>query len=95
MPFSILRRSFLILFAICLASALPQAAVAWGNDGHQMVNQSAVQHLPASMPAFLKKAEAQIIYLGPEPDRGAPRTTASSRTRRSPTTSSISNCWTA
>jgi len=69
MSFSILRRPFLALLAICLAVVLPQSAVAWGNDGHQMVNQAAVQHLPAAMPAFLKKAEAQIIYLGPEPDR--------------------------
>src|SRR6185437_7547139 len=56
----------LALFAI-----LPTKARAWGNDGHRIVNRLAVEHLPAAVPAFLRstRAEPEIIYLAPEPDR--------------------------
>lgn len=58
-----------LLVVVSLILVLAPAAFGWGNDGHQMVNKVAVEHLPPSMPAFLKNAETQIIYLGPEPDR--------------------------
>ena len=47
------------------------ALFAWGRDGHIMINHLAVEKLPADTPAFLKTpaAEAEITYLGPEPDR--------------------------
>lgn len=61
------RFSAFLLFALTLLSA-PQS-FGWGKEGHEMVNQAAVEHLPPAMPAFLKNAEAQIVYLGPEPDR--------------------------
>jgi hypothetical protein len=51
--------------------ALPQAAHAWGNEGHRMINRLAASTLPADMPAFLRSPAAvdEIEYLGPEPDR--------------------------
>jgi hypothetical protein len=49
----------------------PPGAVAWGNEGHCMINRLAVSTLPADVPAFLRSEEAakEIEYLGPEPDR--------------------------
>jgi hypothetical protein len=44
-------------------------ALGWGDDGHAFINRVALQMLPASAPGFLKVAQDQIIYLGPEPDR--------------------------
>ncbi|HZD30232.1 MAG TPA: nuclease [Candidatus Angelobacter sp.] len=41
----------------------------WGPDGHMMINRVATEKLPADVPAFLKNAEEQLAYLGPEPDR--------------------------
>jgi hypothetical protein len=50
---------------------LPQAAHAWGNEGHRLINRLAAETLPASVPAFLRSDAAikEIEYLGPEPDR--------------------------
>jgi hypothetical protein len=55
---------------ICLA-AQPQAAHAWGNEGHRLINRLAATTLPADVPAFLRTEAAinEIEYLGPEPDR--------------------------
>jgi hypothetical protein len=49
----------------------PQAAHAWGNEGHRMINRLAVEALPAGTPEFLRTSAAldEIEYLGPEPDR--------------------------
>jgi hypothetical protein len=49
----------------------PQAAFAWGNAGHRLVNRLAAGTLPASVPSFLRSEAAvnEIEYLGPEPDR--------------------------
>jgi len=41
----------------------------WGAYGHGIASRAAVLHLPAGMPAFFRSAEAQLEYLGPEPDR--------------------------
>jgi hypothetical protein len=59
-----------VLGLVCVL-ALPQAAYAWGNGGHRLVNRLAASSLPADMPAFLRSPEAlaEIEYLGPEPDR--------------------------
>ncbi len=71
---SISRRPALIAIElaclICLV-ALPQAAHAWGNEGHRLINRLAAETLPASVPAFLRSDAAinEIEYLGPEPDR--------------------------
>jgi hypothetical protein len=51
--------------------AFPQAARAWGNEGHRLINRLAASTLPPDVPAFLRSAAAldEIEYLGPEPDR--------------------------
>src|SRR5580698_10526794 len=51
--------------------AQPQAARAWGNGGHRLVNKLAASTRPPSVPAFLRSDAAvnEIEYLGPEPDR--------------------------
>ena len=55
---------------VCLTVLLlANAAWPWGNEGHMMINRVAAEKLPADMPAFLKGAEEQLTYLGPEPDR--------------------------
>jgi hypothetical protein len=46
-----------------------QFASAWGSHGHEYINQIAAQKIPADMPRFLRRAVAEITYLGPEPDR--------------------------
>ena len=68
------RRPVLIAIELaCLVCfvALPQAAHAWGNEGHRLINRLAAETLPASVPAFLRSDAAinEIEYLGPEPDR--------------------------
>ncbi len=45
------------------------APTPWGAKGHGIVSRAAFRHLPAGMPAFFMEAEAQLVYLGPEPDR--------------------------
>ena len=54
---------------IALVLFQTQAAFAWGNEGHVYVNRVAAQKIPVSMPRFLRRAVAEIAYLGPEPDR--------------------------
>src|SRR6185312_15886608 len=54
---------------LCLVALSVQFAGAWGDLCHMMVNRTAAEHVPASMPQFLKQAAARIEYLGPEPDR--------------------------
>jgi hypothetical protein len=60
-----------LILPLCLT---PQTASAWGNDGHILVNRTAAQAMPATMPLFLRQATARIAYLGPEPDRWRSRT---------------------
>ena len=55
-----------VLWGIANAKAAP---IRWGSDGHRMANRAAHGILPESMPAFFREAEAQLEYLGPEPDR--------------------------
>jgi len=69
-----LLRGFRILLPIIVLFSVvspPQAAHAWGNEGHRMINRLAVTTLPADVPAFLRAPAAadEIEYLGPEPDR--------------------------
>lgn len=61
---------WLIGFAVVtipIAQNIP--AFAWGNEGHTYINRVAAQKIPPSMPRFLRGAEVEISYLGPEPDR--------------------------
>ena len=48
---------------------LANSAFPWGNEGHMMINRVAAEKLPPDVPAFLRNAEEQLAYLGPEPDR--------------------------
>jgi hypothetical protein len=63
------RRAAISLALIALVLLQSQAALAWGNEGHTAINRVAALKVPASMPAFLRRAAAEIAYLGPEPDR--------------------------
>jgi hypothetical protein len=64
----------LIKSTLCFTLAMhlvvgQELAWSWGAEGHRYVNQVATQHIPSDMPHFLRKAIAEITYLGPEPDR--------------------------
>ncbi len=50
---------------------LVQQGLAWGNDGHRMINRLAGAALPSDVPEFLRSKEAldALEYYGPEPDR--------------------------
>jgi hypothetical protein len=57
--------------AVCAVAtvALITPAWPWGNEGHGAINRVAAEKLPPDVPSFLRKAEAQLAYLAPEPDR--------------------------
>jgi hypothetical protein len=57
----------LAVITIPVAQSIP--AFAWGNEGHTYINRVAAQKIPPSMPRFLRQAEIEVSYLGPEPDR--------------------------
>lgn len=44
-------------------------SVRWGTAGHEMAATAALSSLPTNMPPFFLQAEAQLVYLNPEPDR--------------------------
>jgi len=50
---------------------LVERSVAWGNDGHKMINRLAAAALPTDVPEFLRSQSAlnAVEYYGPEPDR--------------------------
>jgi len=50
---------------------LVQQSMAWGKDGHMMINRLAGEALPSDVPEFLrsKSAVEALEYYGPEPDR--------------------------
>ena len=66
-----LVRAVLAASGLVFLVAQPQAARAWGNEGHRLINRLASANLPADVPAFLRSQAAvnEIEYLGPEPDR--------------------------
>lgn len=64
-----LQRGTISLALIALVLLQQPFAAAWGNEGHTYINRVAAQKIPASMPLFLRRAVAEIAYLGPEPDR--------------------------
>jgi hypothetical protein len=63
------RRGLLSWLLIALVLLQSDAAFAWGNEGHVYVNRVAALKIPSDMPRFLRRAVAEIAYLGPEPDR--------------------------
>jgi len=61
-----------ILAAIVLLPAmLAHQSLAWGNDGHKLINRLAGAALPSDVAAFLRSPEGldALEYYGPEPDR--------------------------
>jgi hypothetical protein len=58
--------ALVVLQSVVLQSV---AAFAWGNEGHTAINRVAAEKIPVTMPRFLRRAVAEIAYLGPEPDR--------------------------
>jgi hypothetical protein len=48
---------------------LPRFVQAWGEKGHLMINQLAIEAAAGDLPPFMKSATEQIIYNGYEPDR--------------------------
>jgi hypothetical protein len=60
--------SIVLTAAVC-SSAAP--AFAWGVNGHTMIGQAAVAHLPQDLPAFVRApaAKDEIVYLQAEEDR--------------------------
>ncbi len=62
-------RALIGLTLIALTLFQSDSAFAWGNEGHTYVNRVAAEKIPPTMPRFLRRAVAEIAYLGPEPDR--------------------------
>jgi hypothetical protein len=56
---------------VLLPVMLAQQGLAWGVDGHRMINRLAAEALSVSAPEFLRSAQAldALEYYGPEPDR--------------------------
>ena len=63
------RKCFASLALLALVLLDPHTLFAWGNEGHTYVNRVAAEKIPRDMPRLLRKAVAEIAYLGPEPDR--------------------------
>jgi hypothetical protein len=63
------ERALITLALIVIVFVQAQPAAAWGNEGHTYINRVAAEKIPAAMPRFLRRAAAEIAYLGPEPDR--------------------------
>jgi hypothetical protein len=59
----------LIVVLLTLSLVETPGAFGWGNEGHAYVNRVAAERIPAEMPRFLRRAVAELTYLGPEPDR--------------------------
>jgi hypothetical protein len=57
------------LLLVSAALVAPRTSFAWGEHGHRLSGRAAATRLPKAMPAFFRKAVAQLEYLNPEPDR--------------------------
>ncbi|MDP9038294.1 MAG: nuclease [Acidobacteriota bacterium] len=57
--------------AVLFGVGLVRQSVAWGGEGHGMINRLAGETLPADVPEFLRSPAAldALVYYGPEPDR--------------------------
>jgi hypothetical protein len=64
------NRSIVLALALTTAMA-PLAALAWGYNGHTIINRLAAENLPENVPAFVRTPDAidEIATLGPEEDR--------------------------
>src|SRR6202020_2736493 len=61
----------LIVASTMLPVILVQQSLAWGKEGHMMINRLAGAALPSDVPEFLRSKDAldALEYYGPEPDR--------------------------
>src|SRR5579872_851206 len=59
----------LLCCVLIISVSLPEVAWGWGTEGHEYINHVAAEKMPHDMPLFLRRAVAEITYLGPEPDR--------------------------
>ena len=61
----------LAVAAVMVPLLTVQPSLAWGADGHRIINRLAAENLPKDVPAFLRNGNAfdTLDYLGPEPDR--------------------------
>jgi hypothetical protein len=65
-----MRRTLLCTTALLLTLPLTgHSTRRWGERGHIIAAQAAVDALPREMPAFFRGAREQLVYLNPEPDR--------------------------
>src|SRR5689334_3302048 len=55
--------------ALLLMMILPVTAGAWGEKGHLMVNNLAIEKSGSQLPPFMRAAAATLTYNGYEPDR--------------------------
>lgn len=57
--------------AVLVPVMMAESSLAWGANGHRMINRLAAANLPTDVPAFLRNGNAldTMEYLGPEPDR--------------------------
>lgn len=62
-----LRRLWIVGFAV--VGAAEGRAHAWGDKGHTITAHAAAVKLPKEMPAFFRKADIELAYLCPDPDR--------------------------
>ncbi len=68
-----MRMNGVVRFAVAAALVpvvLVQQGVAWGRDGHRMINRLAAEALPRDVPEFLRSPAAvdAMGFYGPEPD---------------------------
>ena len=66
-----MKRIFILAAALAVLAGLNLSANAWDYEGHRIVNQLALDALPANFPAFVFTPEARerIAFLSGEPDR--------------------------
>jgi hypothetical protein len=58
------------VLAVAVATSIGATAMRrWGYRGHEITGHAAAASLPKEMPEFFRKADAQLEYLNPEPDR--------------------------
>lgn len=55
--------------ALVLLVVLPISALAWGEKGHLMINELAIDAAASRLPEFMRASRAQLIYNAFEPDR--------------------------
>jgi hypothetical protein len=65
---SLLRMTVAVAMVPAMACT---SALAWGRDGHMLINRLAVLNLPKDVPGFLRSGAAvdMVVFLGPEPDQ--------------------------